>query len=365
MSSPQREIRDAVTRTLPKLKSRRLTLSLRQQVALVIALLSFLPNLLVAGPLILSAYSRLGGLSRELWPPILGWMLLIAVLSSAIGYLLSGHLLAPLTRLTEQLHTLGRTSETLSHARLAVLGDEPQEIRLLKGSFNELLGQVRLEQRRRRSFMATLVHDLKTPLIAIHNLLGVVRDDDDLRREERIRVVAQLSEENRALIHLVQKMVDAYKFEREDVALERRTEELRPLLEHVVARVLPLAEARGVQIDLRGEAVANVDPKEVERAFYNLVSNAVRYARSFIRIDLYAGVVRLTDDGPGLPAPLETLAQPFNAQPIDIAGQRYTAGTAGLGLFIARRILELHGGKLITEATGASGTVLLAYLGAP
>ena len=65
---------------------------------------------------------------------------------------------------------------------------------------------------------------------------------------------------------------------------------------------------------------------------------------------------------PGLPAPLEQLAQPFNAQPVEIAGQHYTAGTGGLGLFIARRIIEAHGGRLVTETTGPSGTVLLAYL---
>lgn len=351
-------------RALPRLgKSPRVSLSLRTQVALVIALLSFLPNVLVAAPLLANAYGRLGELGAELWLPFLGWMSVIAALSGLIGYILSGYLLAPLNRLTEQLHTLGRTAETLSRARLALLADEPQEIRLLKGSFNELLGQVRLEQQRRRSFMATLVHDLKTPLIAIHTLLEVVRDNDALSRAERVEVISRLSEENQALVALVQKMVDAYKFEREDVALEREPQPIRPILERVVSRVAPLAEARGVSVELRGDASASVDAKELERALYNLVSNAARYARKTIRIDLYAGVVRLTDDGPGLPAPLEVLAQPFNTQPIDIAGQRFQAGSAGLGLFIARRILELHGGKLITEATGPGGTVLLAYLG--
>jgi signal transduction histidine kinase len=48
---------------------------------------------------------------------------------------------------------------------------------------------------------------------------------------------------------------------------------------------------------------------------------------------------------------------------LEIAGHRYTAGTGGLGLFIARRVLEAHGGKLVCESSSERGTVLLAYVG--
>jgi signal transduction histidine kinase len=339
------------------------SLSLRAQVALVVALLSFLPNALIAGPLLLSAYERLGQLGRDVYLPLLGWLVAIALLSGLIGYLLSGYLLAPLNRLTEQLETLAHVPEALASARLTGGTGDPSEIAALKGSFNGLLAQVRLEQERRRSFMATLVHDLKTPLIAIQRLLEVVRDNDGLTRQERVEVVSQLSRENEALIGLVQKMVDAYKFERADVRLKPQPQDVAPILARVAARVKPLADERLVTLEVRGNTTASVDARELERALYNLLSNAVRYARSQIQVEVFAGVVRITDDGPGLPAPLEKLAQPFNAQPIAIAGQSFTAGTAGLGLFIARRILELHGGKLVTETTGRRGTSLLAYLG--
>ena len=139
--------------------------------------------------------------------------------------------------------------------------------------------------------------------------------------------------------------------------------DLGRLVRKVASRLEPLALERGVQVAIRGDAHVSADAKELERAIYNVLSNAVRYARTRIDVGVFTGMVRVSDDGPGLPEPLEQLAQPFAGRPVEIAGRRFTAGTGGLGLFIARRVLEAHGGRLVTEATGPGGTVLLAYLG--
>src|SRR5690606_10162180 len=205
--------------------------------------------------------------------------------------------------------------------------------------------------------------DLKTPLVAATNLLQVVRDDDGLTRANRVDVVGKIAAELRALIELVQKMVDAHRLERAEVPLAREHVDLTELLRVLVHRLETLTAERGVSVTLTGEASAFIDRREVERALYNLLSNAARYANSSILIDVFPGLVRISDDGPGLGAPLEELAQPFNDQGVDIAGRRYAAGAGGLGLFIARRVMEAHGGRLVSEASGPRGTVLLAYLG--
>ena len=335
-------------------------LSLQAQITFVIGLLSFLPNGVVA----LSFFGSLYGaaLPRSLWLTFGAWMLGVALLSAGLGYALSRLLLAPLTKLSAQIDVLQSRQGRLTGVRLEPAEHEPKEVLLLKGSFNTLLAQVGLEQSRRSSFMATLMHDLKTPLVAANHLLTVIRDTDTLPREERIDIVSRVLDENKRLTELVQGMVDAHKFERDDVPLKRERLELAPLVAGVLERVRPLAEERGLTLTLSGEARAVADTRELERALYNLLSNAVRYARSNITVEVFSGMIRLQDDGPGLPAPLDMLAQPFNAQPVDIAGQRYTAGTGGLGLFIARRIIEAHGGRLVTETTGPTGTVFLVYL---
>ena len=334
--------------------------SLRTQLGWVIAVLSGLPNLLLVGTVLLPAYSRTGSLTTGVWLFVLAWLVAVIGVSVFVGYALSAQLLAPLSSVAEDIEALPRAAPG---ARLQVSGREPREVLALKHAFNAMLQEVHQEQARRSAFTAALMHDLKTPLIAANHLLNVVRDNEALTREQRIEVVSRLSTENQALIDLVQKMVDAHRLELEDVPLKREATELEQLVGRVLERLRPLARERGVEVSVQGAARANIDPKELERALYNLISNAVRYARSRIAVEVFPGMVRISDDGPGLPQPLERLAQPFNGQPVEIAGRRYTSGTGGLGLFIARRVLEAHGGSLVTEATGDRGSVLLAYLG--
>ena len=338
-------------------------LSLRAQVTLVVALVAALPNVVLVVAVWLPSVWTNGTLPAGAWNTVGIWLGGVVVLSAAVGYLGSGQLLAPLTRVTRDVEALPLAAPRIAAARLPMSGQEPREVAALKRSFNGLLEQVQLEQSRRNAFTAALMHDLKTPLVAANHLLEVVRDSDDLSREQRVEVVSRLTTENQALIDLVQRMVDAHRLEREEVQLHPEEVALRELVGGIAERLEPLLQQRGVGLEVRGEARAQVDPKELERALYNLLSNAARYAEHHIEVELFPGMVRIRDDGPGLPEPLERLAQPFAGKPVDIAGKRFTAGTGGLGLYIARRVLEAHGGQLVTEATGPGGTVLLAYLG--
>lgn len=338
-------------------------LSLRAQVALVIAFLSAVPNLFMVVAVLLPAYRRAGDVLESSWPTMTLWLAGVVLLSGLVGFFLSGLLLAPLLKAARDVHGLPHTAEQLAEARLVVADDEPAEVRALRLAFNELLEQVERDQRRRGAFMAALMHDLKTPLVAANNLLQIVKDDDSMSRQERVEVVGHLSSEIASLIDLVQKLVDAHRLERSDVPLVRDQVALSDLLERVVQRLEPIRQERGVSIEVTGGGDAWADARELERALYNLLSNAVRYARARIKVEVYPGMVRVHDDGPGLPSPLETLAQPFIGQDVRIDGRSYAGGTGGLGLFIARRVLEAHGGRLVCEATGPRGTVLLAFMG--
>lgn len=338
--------------------------SLRSRIALAIAALAILPNALLAAAVLLPALASGSGVARrELWLTGVLWAVAVVALSALIGYFASRELLAPLTRLSREVTALPATAERLAAARLSSDRGEPAEVRSVRSAFNRLLARIELEHGRRSAFMATLMHDLKTPLVATSHLLEVIRDKDDLGRSDRVELVDRLLRENRALVELMQKLVDAHKFDRDEVPLTRQRLRVEEVAALVTGRLAPLAAERGLELHVEGSSATVGDRAELERALYNLLANAVRYARRRITVEIFSGLVRIADDGPGLPAPLERLAQPFNEQPVEISGQHYSAGSAGLGLFIARRILEAHGGRLVAESSGASGTVLLAYLG--
>lgn len=299
--------------------------TLRTQFTLVISLLAFLPNLVLT-------LASAGNLS---WSGA-AWMLLVGLLSAVIGYVLSGALLRPLHRLELEV---GEGDFAQFHT------DDPREIRSLRRAFGSLMTRLGTEQTRRNAFMATLVHDLKTPLIAAGHLTRALTELP-LPDPEKRAVGEQLQTETERLLALVQQMADAHRFERDDVQLHLAPADLREVAEQVARRLRPQAEALGLTLHVDGTGQAEVDAAALERALGNLTENALRYARHEVRLTVAPRHVCVQDDGPGLNVPLNELAQPFNAQPVVIAGQQYTAGTAGLGLFIVRRIAEAHGGTL-------------------
>ena len=134
-------------------------MSLRGRLALVIALLAFLPNLVLA--------LTLGLLGQGPWLPLLLWLLLLALVSGLVGYLLSRGLLRPLEELTRALAYLSLREGPVNELRLpAPKEPPPQEIAELRDRFQGLLGRLRELVEAREAFYAALAHDLKTPLLS-------------------------------------------------------------------------------------------------------------------------------------------------------------------------------------------------------
>ncbi|MFT2718908.1 sensor histidine kinase [Deinococcus sp. A31D244] len=299
--------------------------TMRFQFTLVIFMLAFLPNVVLT----ITAQPSVPAST------LTAWMLIVGFLCALVGYVLSGTLLRAVSRLQTEVE---HGDFTQPHP------DDPSEILALRGAFTGLLGRLGTEQGRRNAFMATLVHDLKTPLIATGHLTRALTTLP-LPEEERRAVGEQIQAETTRLLSLVQQMADAHRFEQEDVQVHTVPTDLRALASQVAAR-LDAQVTPHLTLSVSGQGHADVDPGLLDRAVTNLTVNALRYASGCVDISVTPRGIEVTDDGPGLSGPLSELAQPFNSQPTTIAGKQYTAGTAGLGLFIVRRIAEAHGGHL-------------------
>jgi signal transduction histidine kinase len=333
--------------------------SLSGSLALTIAVLALVPPVIlmlsVLLPVAATPYAiNPDGLARLAW-----WLLLVLGASIGAGYLISRLLLQPLTRLRDEVVNLARSGQRLAEMSLSDVGPLPTEVETLRSAFSSLLDALRLEQQKRSAFMATLVHDLKTPVIAGNHVLDAIRDDR-LSREERLHLIESLRFENEALLELVQKMVDAHRFERGEVSLELEPTDLGALVRALQARFGSVARDQHLELHVSGEGHALASRLELERALSNLLENSLRYAHAVIRVEVTGNTITIADDGPGLSAPLESLTRPFHSQTLELAGREYTAGTGGLGLYIARQIVLAHGGQLehVVRAETPTGTVL-------
>jgi signal transduction histidine kinase len=335
----------------------RASLSLRTVLLLFVAAITLFPIVGIVYFLISTGTFRF-----EPWLPV--WVAMVTVFSYLNGLIVANTLLKPLFVLRDELSKLASRKERLASLEIEANHEHPVEVRTVRQAFGNLLEALREENHKRGAFMATLVHDLKTPIIAANHALSAIEQNDALSRDERILLVKSIQQENETLLALVQKMVDANRFERDDVELSLEPSELRPIAEAVVQRLSAQAKEKNIVVTLYGHGTALIAKKELERAVQNLLDNAIRYARSQVQIHLENARITVSDNGAGLPTNLEQLIKPFNSERVQMAGREYTSGTGGLGLFIVHRIAELHGGRLehLQHPSGESGAALCICL---
>jgi signal transduction histidine kinase len=270
--------------------------------------------------------------------------------------------LAPLGRLTAALReAAARPRDQITVVRRFSVDEAVlPEVRAQVEALHTLLSKIEQRHARQSAWIGAVVHDVKTPLLAAANTLGAIAASPNLANTEEGALTARLAHEMRTLTRDVQRMLDAIRFEREDVDAEQQPVDLFEIASGIQRRT---TSREGITVLVHGSGSTIGDRALLERSIENLIVNAVRYARSRVDVHVFSSMVRIVDDGPGLPAPLDHLALPFRSEPIEVAGVTVAGGAGGIGLFLARRVLELHGGKLVVESTSTHGTTLIAYTG--
>ena len=213
-----------------------------------------------------------------------------------------------------------------------------------------LLGQaeeIPLPQESVDAVVATLVLcSVEDPRRALAEILEA---NPDLEEEERRRFTALLAKEAARLSRLVEEVL-AYTRLQAGVPLARSPTDLKALAEEALALVEPLAREKGIAMECQLAGVqALTDRDRVLQVLLNLLHNALRHARSRVRLELACtgreALFRIQDDGPGVPEEARALVfEPF---------QSFSGGT-GLGLFLARRLVEGLGGRIWLENEGGA-----------
>ncbi|MDM7325446.1 MAG: two-component sensor histidine kinase, partial [Thermus sp.] len=218
-------------------------MSLRTRLALVIALLAFLPNLVLA--------LTLGLLGEGPWLPLFLWLLLLALVSGLVGYLLAKSLLRPLEELTRALAYLSLKEGPVSELKLpAPKEPPPQEIALLRTRFGELLDRLKGLLEAREAFYGALAHDLKTPLLSAIRVLEYLEKSDHLGREKRVELLLTLRRELAQAHLLLENLLALSRLEARTP--QRETLNLRALAEDLLLRYGEEARRRGIALKVEG-----------------------------------------------------------------------------------------------------------------
>jgi NtrC-family two-component system sensor histidine kinase KinB len=226
-----------------------------------------------------------------------------------------------------------------------------------------------LLQQQREDFVATLTHDLKTPILAAGRAIKLLLEGDfGAITAEQAEILRNIDDSNASLYKLVQTLLDVYKYESGTKQLRLSAVSVETLVSKAVTEIKGLAQAKDISVEEPTELFEfqlYCDAEEVRRVLMNLLDNALKFTPSGGRISIIVSqddrttAFHVKDTGKGVkPEEQGRLFQRF----WQAAGSgRYYAGT-GLGLYLCRKIVEMHGGKITCESVVDRGSTFTFVL---
>jgi signal transduction histidine kinase len=286
--------------------------------------------------------------------------------------------------LTRRLTVLARQMEAFREGGFSKVPDLPSqmgpprdEIDVLGATFREMSRRIaeqiqglRDVDRLRRDLVANVSHDLRTPMASVHGYLEtLVLKAPTLTEEDKQRYLQVALKHSKGLSTMVAELFDLAKLDAREVELHVEPFSLCELGQDVLQRFELLAATR--RVDLKGVLSPSLpmvaaDIRLIERVLVNLIENAVRHTPEGGRVSLlcYADgpgvLVQVSDTGPGISAgELPHIFERFYRSPGTGAD---SAEGAGLGLAIAKRILDLHGSPLSVQSEANAGASFIFTL---
>jgi signal transduction histidine kinase len=265
-----------------------------------------------------------------------------------------------LRRMFTPLDDLYNASERVANGDYSVRVEEkgPSEVYSLMRSFNSMAERLQINDQQRRDMLADISHELRTPITVIQgNVEGIL---DGLYPADEARLKS-IIEETQLLSRLVDDLRTLALAESGALRLKREPINLTGLIRDAVSGLESQAKEKDIRIEmsLPGEEEANIDPQRIREVLTNLLSNALRYTPPGGEIHFRlteAGLgsersvtISIEDNGPGIaPADLPHVFERFY--------KSSDSGGMGLGLSIAKYLVEAHGGQIWAESKVGQGT---------
>jgi histidine kinase len=273
------------------------------------------------------------------------------VAAAGVSIVMTRRIVRPVRQLAAASHRLadGHYGERVP----ARGGDELAE---LAASFNTMAFALEQTETRRRELLGDVAHELRTPLAAIGGYMEGLTDE---RLAPDPEIFLRVSRDVARLQRIVSDLEELSRLEAGALSLDRKPVQVGQLIADAVERLRGQTEDKGLSLEVRVESglpTARADPDRVQQVLLNLIGNAIQYTSAAGRITVSAqsraGAVeiRVTDTGIGIaPEHLPHVFERFYR--VDRSRAR-AGGGSGLGLTIARHIIEAHGGRIWAESPG-------------
>lgn len=287
--------------------------------------------------------------------------LCIAVsISGLVCFALAKYLAAPITQVRNAAQRLANGNLTARAGQQ--LGRRRDEMAQLVNDFDLMAGKIESLMQAQKRLISDLSHEFRSPITRINLAVELIREVDS---SAVTTAIARIEQETERLNAMVGNMLALSRADAGESLMDRKPFQLGELLRKVAVDTDFEAQDRRCHVVLSAseECVASGDPGLLRSAVENVIRNAIRYTSEGTAVEVRLGhekangthlaVIRIRDHGPGVPeSALEQLFRPFFR--LDESRERSTGG-AGLGLAIARRAAELHGGAIRADNCASGG----------
>lgn len=214
----------------------------------------------------------------------------------------------------------------------------------------------RENEQKKDELIVYLAHDIKTPLTSMIGYLSLLSEIKDMPQEQRNRYIDIALDKSYRLEDLINELFDVARFNSEKIVLEKEEINLNLMLEQIADDFYPTLKEMNKKINFTSDekTILYADPDKLSRVFNNLIKNAVNYSKENTDIDISIlnkenqATVKITNKGKQIPKEkLDKIFEKFYR--LDSSRTSKTGGS-GLGLVIAKEIVELHGGRIYAES---------------
>ncbi len=277
------------------------------------------------------------------------------VLTVSIG---SRRILYPVRSLSQAANRLGRGDLTQR-----VSENNRDEIGQLSRTFNTMANNLQAQEIQKRNLMADVAHELRTPVSNIRGYLEAIRDG---LIQPYARTLDTIYQQVIQLGHIIEDLRILALAEAGSLTLNRQVTQISPIIESVVAAFNPQAIHKKIALTFMAEAdlpLVNLDEVRIRQVVSNLLDNALRHTPEGGSIEVKLNSpegksveISVQDNGEGIPP--DALPRIFDRMYRVDPSRSRSSGGAGLGLAIARSIVEMHGGSITAESAPGQGAKL-------